>query len=78
MAAQSETATKSNMEEIEVKLMLEGVRMRSAYDFREYAQGPLRRSIALGMATRESLIFCPDSSRCEQARDGASVFHKVR
>jgi hypothetical protein len=77
MAAQSETATKSNIEEIEVKLMLDGVLMRSAYDFRD-ARGPLRRTIALGMARRESLIFCPDSSRFEQVRDGASVLHKVR
>jgi chemotaxis protein methyltransferase CheR len=50
MAAQPETATKSNLEEIEVKLLLDGVLMRYGYDFRDYAQGPLRRSIASGMA----------------------------
>jgi chemotaxis protein methyltransferase CheR len=50
MAVQPETATKSNLEEIEVKLLLDGVLMRYGYDFREYAQGPLRRSIASGMA----------------------------
>jgi chemotaxis protein methyltransferase CheR len=50
MAVQPETAMRSNLEEIEVKLLLEGVLMRYGYDFREYAQGPLRRSIASGMA----------------------------
>jgi chemotaxis protein methyltransferase CheR len=50
MAVQSETATNSNIEEIEVKLLLDGVLMRYGYDFREYALGALRRSIAAGMA----------------------------
>lgn len=50
MAVLSEAATKLHLEEIEVKLLLEGVLMRYGYDFREYAQGPLRRSIASGMA----------------------------
>jgi len=43
-------ATASNLEEIEIKLLLEGVAMRYGYDFRDYAQGPLKRSIASGMA----------------------------
>jgi chemotaxis protein methyltransferase CheR len=50
MAIQSETATNSNIEEIEIKLLLEGVCLRYGYDFREYALPPLRRSIAAGMA----------------------------
>jgi chemotaxis protein methyltransferase CheR len=50
MAVQSETATNSNLEEIEIKLLLEGVCLRYGYDFREYALAPLRRSIAAGMA----------------------------
>lgn len=50
MAVQRDTATDSNIEDIEVKLLLEGVWMRYGYDFREYALGPLRRSIASGMA----------------------------
>ncbi|MDQ6722191.1 MAG: protein-glutamate O-methyltransferase CheR [Candidatus Dormibacteraeota bacterium] len=50
MAVRSETATSSNIEEIEIKLLLEGISMRYGYDFREYALGPLRRSIAAGMA----------------------------
>jgi chemotaxis protein methyltransferase CheR len=50
MATQQETSTNSNIEEIEMKLLLEGVSMRYGYDFREYAQAPLRRGIASGMA----------------------------
>ena len=49
MAVRSETATNSNIEEIEIKLLLEGVSMRYGYDFREYAPAPLRRSITSGM-----------------------------
>jgi chemotaxis protein methyltransferase CheR len=49
MAIQSVPAT-SNLEEIEIKLLLEGVSLRYGYDFREYASAPLRRSLALGMA----------------------------
>lgn len=33
------------LEEIEVRLLLEGIRLRYGYDFREYASSPLRRSI---------------------------------
>jgi chemotaxis protein methyltransferase CheR len=50
MAVQSETATNSKVEEIEIKLLLEGVCLRYGYDFREYALPPLRRAIAAGMA----------------------------
>ena len=50
MAVQSETAANPNIEEIEIKLLLEGVSMCYGFDFREYALGPLRRSIAAGMA----------------------------
>src|ERR1700730_12542467 len=49
MAIQSVHA-KSNLEEIEIKLLLDGVSMRYGYDFREYAPAPLRRSLTLGMA----------------------------
>jgi hypothetical protein len=88
MAVQPETATKSNLEEIEVKLLLDGVLMRYGYDFhfkpalQERAHrlfySSLVRSGYLAQAQRESLIFCPDSSRYEQVRDEVSVFHKVR
>jgi chemotaxis protein methyltransferase CheR len=47
---QPENAAALNVEDIEIKLLLEGVAMRYGYDFREYALGPLRRSIASGMA----------------------------
>ena len=47
---QPEMASAASVEEIELKLLLEGVLMRYGYDFREYAVGPLKRSIASGMA----------------------------
>ena len=50
LVKQPESTTALNVEEIETKLLLEGVAMRYGYDFREYAVGPLRRSIASGMA----------------------------
>jgi chemotaxis protein methyltransferase CheR len=49
-AVQPDRATSSSLEEIEIKLLLEGVCLRYGYDFREYATAPLRRSIASGMA----------------------------
>jgi chemotaxis protein methyltransferase CheR len=49
MAIESAPA-KSNIEEIEIRLLLEGVALRYGYDFREYAAAPLRRSLTLGMA----------------------------
>lgn len=41
----------SDIEEIEVRLLLEGIRLRYGYDFREYAVRPLRRSIHDAMAS---------------------------
>ena len=38
------------LEEVEVRLLLEGIRLRYGYDFREYAARPLRRSIYDAMA----------------------------
>ena len=38
----------------------------------------LIRSGYLALGQRESLIFCPESSRYEQVRDGVNLFHKVR
>jgi chemotaxis protein methyltransferase CheR len=38
----------------------------------------LIRSGYLALGERETLIFCPESSRYEQVRDGISLFHKVR
>lgn len=37
--------TDAGVEEIEIKLLLEGIRLCYGYDFREYALRPLRRSI---------------------------------
>ena len=39
------------VEEIEVRLLLEGIRLRYGYDFREYAARPLRQSIHDAMAS---------------------------
>jgi chemotaxis protein methyltransferase CheR len=40
----------TGLEEIEIRLLLEGIRLLYGYDFREYALKPLRRSIATAMA----------------------------
>ena len=50
LEVQPELASTANVEEIETKLLLEGVALRYGYDFREYALAPLKRSIASGMA----------------------------
>jgi chemotaxis protein methyltransferase CheR len=50
LKAQPQVATLVNVEEIEIKLLLEGVALRYGYDFREYALAPLKRSITSGMA----------------------------
>jgi chemotaxis protein methyltransferase CheR len=39
------------LEEIEIQLLLEGIRLTYGYDFREYALTPLRRSIVAAMQT---------------------------
>jgi chemotaxis protein methyltransferase CheR len=39
------------LEEIETRLLLDGIRLCYGYDFRDYAIGPLRRSILAAMAT---------------------------
>ncbi len=48
--AVSAASESQSLEEIEVKLLLEAVSLRYGYDFRDYASGPLRRSITTGMA----------------------------
>lgn len=40
----------TELEEIELRLLLEGIRLCYGYDFREYALGPLRRGLASAMA----------------------------
>jgi chemotaxis protein methyltransferase CheR len=44
-------SVESSIEEIEMRLLLEGIRLRYGYDFREYASRPLRRSIYDAMAS---------------------------
>jgi len=39
-----------DLEEIEIQLLLEGIRLRYGYDFREYALSPLRRGLATAIA----------------------------
>ena len=40
----------TGLEEIEIRLLLEGIRLAYGYDFREYALKPLRRTIVAAMA----------------------------
>lgn len=40
----------TEIEEIEIKLLLEGIRLSYGYDFREYALAPLRRGLFAAMA----------------------------
>ena len=41
--------TAVDLEEVEIQLLLEGIRLTYGYDFREYAPRPLRRSIVAAM-----------------------------
>lgn len=45
----SADATEVSLEEIEIRLLLEGIRLTYGYDFREYALSPLQRSIVAAM-----------------------------
>jgi chemotaxis protein methyltransferase CheR len=49
MASQPGPANLS-LEEIEIQLLLEGIALHYGYDFRDYAQSPLRRNIVMSMA----------------------------
>lgn len=42
-------AAADELQDIEIKLLLEGVHLRYGYDFREYSLGPLRRSLQAAM-----------------------------
>lgn len=42
--------TGTELEEIEIRLLLDGIQLRYGYDFREYALSPLRRGIITAMA----------------------------
>src|SRR5207249_11840268 len=42
--------TGTDVEDIEIQLLLEGIRLCYGYDFREYALSPLRRGVAAAMA----------------------------
>ncbi len=49
MASQPGQASLS-LEDIEIQLLLEGIALHYGYDFRDYAQSPLRRNIVMSMA----------------------------
>jgi len=49
MASQAGPANLS-LEDIEIQLLLEGIALHYGYDFRDYAQSPLRRNIVMSMA----------------------------
>lgn len=48
-AVRLETSS-AEVEEIEIKLLLEGIRLAYGYDFREYSLAPIRRGILTAMA----------------------------
>lgn len=47
-------AAVTELEEIEIRLLLEGVRLCYGYDFREYAHAPMRRSLMGAMAREDA------------------------
>jgi chemotaxis protein methyltransferase CheR len=49
-AAQRLDTAGSELEDIEIRLLLEGIRLCYGYDFREYALSPLRRGLTAAMA----------------------------
>lgn len=50
VAAHRLEGTGTELEEIEVRLLVEGIRLCYGYDFREYAVSPLRRGLMTAMA----------------------------
>jgi len=52
--ATAQVDVEGELEEIETTLLLEGIRLCYGYDFREYAMGPLRRSILAAMTAAGS------------------------
>jgi chemotaxis protein methyltransferase CheR len=66
-------ALDATLEEIEIRLLLEGIRLCYGYDFREYALRPLRRSIANAMRS-EGLATI--SSYQDQILHDASCMHR--
>src|SRR5437879_3851676 len=45
--------TGTELEEIEIRLLLEGIRLCYGYDFREYALSPLRRGLVSAMSRED-------------------------
>lgn len=67
-AAEAEIA---EIEDIELRLLLEGVRLRYGYDFREYALAPLRRGIVSAMAEEGARTISAYQDRV--LRDGSTM-----
>jgi chemotaxis protein methyltransferase CheR len=53
-AAAIRDEAETELERIEIKLLVEGIRLTYGYDFREYAVAPLRRSILAAMSREGS------------------------
>lgn len=71
MAAATRPGIETGVEEIEIRLLLEGIRLRYGYDFRDYAPAPLRRSIHSAMTTEGAASISAYQDRL--LRDGASM-----
>ena len=49
MEARQLDALPSNVEDIEIQLLVDGIRLRYGFDFREYSAGPMRRNVQMAM-----------------------------
>ena len=68
LEAQPQRAAAASVEEIEIKLLLEGVALRYGCDLRDYAPAPLMRNIGLGMAGEGVTTISTES--CSATSDG--------
>jgi chemotaxis protein methyltransferase CheR len=75
-------AAEAGVEEVEIRLLIEGIRLCYGYDFREYALRPLRRSISAAMASertptvsayQDRILHDPACMKRFLARAGVSV-----
>src|SRR5207237_961636 len=55
-ALKLETA-RTELEDIEIRLLLEGIRLCYGYDFREYALAPIRRGLSAAMARADEGVL---------------------
>jgi chemotaxis protein methyltransferase CheR len=64
---------RDEVEDIEIRLLLEGINLRYGYDFREYALNPVRRGIQTAMAREQVRTVSAYQERV--LRDPASMQH---